>query len=350
MKVPIRDGVEILRREGTQSFISNLKKYTTNTIKPNFSGYAIGYPLMKYRLRSLPRQVDKVRKIEDSDEWLLVVLDACRYDRFEMVFDTYFEGTVEPVASEGYNTFEYVRRVWPDQHDITYVTGAAPINATEFNFDGGMQLQGIGRTDKRLAERYNGYRPVDHIDEIVEIWRTDWSEELGVCPPEPVTDASIEHAGAASQLVAHYFQPHVPYIGKERALGNIENIERRLQGGAIGSDIWNRARSGDITRRRLLELYDSNLRRALNSVCRLVQETDFENIAIMGDHGEALGEYSIYAHPELPHPYTRIVPWATVESVLKEPDFNYGQVMKQRADQPQKDATLNDRLESLGYI
>lgn len=310
--------------------------------------YPLGYILMQQRIRSLEEQTSLVRELENQDEFLLIVLDACRYDRLEHVFDEYFTGNLDPVASAGYNTFEYVRHNWPDFHDITYVTGAAPITSTEFEFDGDTQLQGIAAQNERLEKRYDGYRPVDHISDIVEVWRSDWDESLGVCPPEPVTDAAIENAKTSSQLVVHYFQPHVPYIGEERALGSVDDIDENLHGGAIGYQIWNQAKNGDITTDELHTLYDSNLNRVLDSVCHLIHSTDFDNVFVMGDHGEALGELGIYGHPHFPHPYIRTIPWAEIDNVKKNSEDALEKT--QSLDSQDTITPVEDRLKQLGYL
>ncbi|NHN46224.1 LTA synthase family protein [Halostella sp. JP-L12] len=334
---------EILSKIETASDPRTVASY----FRPRLVSYTLGYATMQYRLRNLSKQIKKVRDLEQKSEWLLIVLDACRFDRFDKMFDTFFEGSVEPIASAGYNTFEYVRKVWPDQHNITYVTGAAPINASKFEISDEMELQGISAKNERLKQRYQDYRPADHIEDIVEVWRSEWDEELGVCPPEPVTRTAIEEAESENQIVAHYFQPHVPYIGDERALTDLDNIDERLRGGAIGHGIWSRARNGDIDRDRLLELYDSNLKRALENVCHLIENTNFDSVAIMGDHGEALGEYGIYGHPERPHPYTREVPWAVIDSVKEAPELDYDRTDSEASD---VEPTVQDRLETLGYI
>ena len=351
MKKLIKRGTKVLRKEGIMPFLTKTLNYISPKVgmKPYFYNYIIGYPLMKYRVRSLPRQKNKIRQLEQSDEWLLIILDACRYDRFEKYFDTYFEGEIKPIQSEGYNTFQYVQHTWPDFHEITYITGAAPINATKFDFNNDLELKGIADKNKRLAKRYSGYRPVDHIENIVEVWRTDWDEDLGVCPPEPVTSTAIRHAKDKPQMVVHYFQPHIPYIGEKRKLSDVQNVDERLQGGAIGMGIWKSAQKGNLSHEQLLELYDSNLKRVLNSVCEFILNTNYKNIVIMGDHGENLGEYGMYGH-KVSNTYTRIVPWAVIESVRKRPDIDNKKDPTGQTIQTDDQATVEDRLESLGYI
>ncbi|MFC7008542.1 hypothetical protein [Halalkalicoccus salilacus] len=318
-------------------------------LKGSILGSTLGYPLTKYRIHGLPKQTDYIRKLEKNDEWLLIILDACRYDRFANVFDEYFTGSLEPISSAGYTTFEYVRENWPNYHEITYVTGAAPITADEFDFNSELQLQGISATGEQLKQRYDGYRPVDHIEEIIEVWRTDWNEDLGVCPPEPVTTKALDHADTTSKMVVHYFQPHAPFIGEKKALTDQENIDQRLHGGAIGGgEVWSQVRKGNISHKELVEMYDSNLERALDSVCYLLQETDFENVVIMGDHGEALGELGIFGHGHPPHPSIRIVPWAEITSVSHDIDINEEKFTS--SNEATIDVSVSDRLKELGYI
>lgn len=343
----VEKGRTVIKEEGIKPFFRKSVQYTASNIRDYVIGYMIGLPVVKYKERSLASQANLIRELEKNDEWLLIVLDACRYDRFERVFDEYFEGEVQEIVSEGYNTFQYVRKSWPEYHDITYVTGAAPINATEFEFDDRLSLQGISASDKKLAERYDGYRPTDHIKNIVEVWRSNWDENLGVCPPEPVTRAAINQAKSESQLVVHYFQPHVPYIGDERALGYEDDIDDELKGGAIGHQIWERVQHGDISDDRLVELYDSNLERALDNICYVVSNTDFENVIIMGDHGESLGEYGMYGHPNLPNPVIRSVPWASIQATKKRPEVD---TSTENIETREDESDVKDRLQSLGYI
>ena len=47
--------------------------------------------------------------------------------------------------------------------------------------------------------------------------------------------------------------------------------------------------------------------------------TDFEKVVVTADHGEALGEFGVYAHPRwVHHPKVRIVPWLEISSTDME--------------------------------
>lgn len=310
----------------------------------------LSFPIMRLHTFAttsrLPRQQDRVAELREGDDWCLIVLDACRYDVFAEIHDEYLRGRLEPIRSAGYNTFDYVRLNWPDTYeDVTYVTAAAPITSKQFEFESGNErADGLLMVGDELAEKYRGYVPNDHIPEIVEVWRESWDEVLGVCPPEPVTERAVDlHP---KKLVAHYFQPHAPYIGSEKSLSSMDPYDVDVTGGAVDAEVWQRVREGRISDSRLRELYAANLRRALQAVCSLVSRTDYDRYVVMGDHGEALGEYGQYAHPGLEHPHIRRVPWFDVEGVRED----YPVVEFERTGSVAESKSVEERLQELGYL
>lgn len=231
------------------------------------------------------RHRERLDMVRGQDEFLLVVLDACRYDYFRELFHFYFQGKLEPCYTPARDTFEYVRLMWPDDHDVTYVSGAVPINSTRVQIHEG-----------ELNTLYEGYRPSEHIEEIVDVWDTGWEQDLGTVPPEAVTEAALDRDDA-DRLVAHYFQPHAPYIGEYELLGHTGEENGPNRGKPNDAPIWYEVRLGDMTEEELHQAYRSNLLRALQAVHELVDATRHENIYITADHGEALGEFGVYAHP-----------------------------------------------------
>jgi len=291
------------------------------------------YVRTRLRTQDLTRQYARIRALREREEFLLVVLDACRYDSFESIAPEYltFE-RIEPIESEGLNTFQYVSRCWPDTYpDLEYISAATPVNSeAEQDFD-----------DYVLKHLYRDYVPGEHLLNIRDLWQDFWNPRIGSVPPEAVTDAALEAAGG--RVVAHYFQPHIPYIGRQSLLGHADNEHSRpLEGEPIGAPIMERVRSGDVSRKELRQVYASNLRRVLREVRRLVAETDIETVVIMGDHGEALGEYGIYGHPSIEHPHVRVVPWAVIDGVARYPDRD--------RNRSSADASVEARLAELGYL
>jgi hypothetical protein len=280
----------------------------------------------------------------------LVVLDACRFDRFQKLAPEYLDVQTERVAANADNTFGYLRTCWDGSYDVQYVTGAAPVTTQEFDFsDEDLQADGLVFEGKELQRMYQGFVPADHISDIVEVWRDSWDESLGVCPPEPVTDRAIALAPQSPRLVVHYFQPHEPYIGETKLLGSVEDGADHLEGGAIGRDIWERIKSGEISDAQLKQAYDDNLRRVLAEVALFIDQVEdkYNRIAIMGDHGEALGEYGLYTH-SITHPHVRMIPWAEINGVVEDAIPNRS--VSAEFDEQKDDSSVEERLQDLGYL
>lgn len=316
---------------------------------------------LKQKLRDIPmrmhsalnrwrlnKQKDLLEKLQTTDNWCLIVLDACRSDALDQLFNSYFQGSISPVWASGSHTFDYLRTNWRGEHRLPYVTAAAPVTPDHIDFDNpSASADGLHFTGESLREMYQGYQPVEHLKNIDAVWQDSWSEELGVCPPEPVTKRAIEISDASSTLVTHYFQPHAPFIGERRELPDHSDV-KGLEGGAVAGDIWDRAREGKVTDRELKLLYQSNLERALIAASELIRETDFRRYVVIGDHGEALGEYGRYAHGLDWHPYVRTVPWAEVEEV--DPDVARMEGAKAEFSGNSGYSSVQERLSELGYL
>lgn len=299
------------------------------------------------RQRGLPEQALYLPRLRRSDNFCLVVLDACRYDVFAEMFEEYFIGGTEPIWATGRDTFEYLRFLWPEVYDFPYITAASPVTSEKFEFNNWDSARGLAASGQQLFDDYGGYVPSNHFPNLVEVWRSSWDESLGVCPPEPVTDTAVEVIDdtASNRAVVHYFQPHGPFIGDEEFLGSIEKYDTDVRGGGIEAGIWDAVRNGDITDRKLRRLYTSNLRRVLPAVCELIRRTSFDKYVLMGDHGEALGEYGKYYH-SIEHPKVRVVPWATIEGVRTDAP----EMWEYTPSEPTKNKDTRARLRELGYI
>lgn len=285
-----------------------------------------------WQTEKLPNQCDYLDRFRNQDEYLLIILDACRCDVFTEVAPEYlaFE-SIKPMQSEGRNTFEYVSRCWDESYDdVAYVSAATPVNSdSREEYD-----------EHTLRQLYGGYVPSEHLSNIRDVWRESWDESIGITPPAAVTDAALE--ADSQKIVAHYFQPHAPYIGRQSLLGHTNNESSSpREGEPVDAPVWEQVKYGDLTRGQLYQLYESNLRRALREVCRLVEQIDNKTVAIMGDHGEALGEYWSYGHSSSKHPYVRTVPWGIVDKVTTYPDGE---------ENKEGNTSVTSRLEDLGYL
>lgn len=286
-----------------------------------------------------PSQKSLLDDLREKDSWLLIVLDACRYPEFSEMASAIFDGDLVKMTTEGHDTFEYIRSCWPESYpDVTYLSAAPAVNSGTLEID-----------DDELAKMYDGFVSKDHIGEIVDVWQSGWNERLGVIPPWNVTPVVRDYFDE-DQLAVHYLQPHAPYVGVEQELGHHNDKSATPgDGEPIDAPLWRRIKRGDIAQSRLFELYRSNLEAVLYEVAKVVEEAPHDNIVIMGDHGEALGEYWTYAHPRKDHPYILTAPWMEVTGVTAEwrshltvPDVD--------PSSSAADSNAKSRLQDLGYV
>jgi len=283
---------------------------------------------------NLPEQKALLDRLREQDDWCLIVLDACRYDALKE-YTSLFNGEIQPVHSAAHDTFDYVRLCWPDGYNLPYVSGATPINGTRRVYD-----------NDHIESLYGGYIPMYHL-EIIDVWHFGWDGSLGTCPPWAVTDAALEHS-ERTNMVAHYFQPHAPYIGEHQLLGHHDNENAHPhQGTPIDEPIWKAVRNGEISDEVLKAAYLSNLEAALTDVCRLIANTDFEKYVLMGDHGESLGEWGVYTHPRVDHAKIRTVPWLECSGLTVRGKSFAGNGGS--GDRVGTDMSVEERLSALGY-
>ncbi|QSX00389.1 hypothetical protein [Haloterrigena alkaliphila] len=279
-----------------------------------------------------------------ESEWdYCLVLDACRYDVFRDVYDEYLDGSLEKRRSIGSSTPEWAYRTFTGDHDIAYFSGNPFIN------DLGIPLNEL----KWGASCDYEWTASDHISDVFDVWKTGWDDDLGTVPPESLAEAFREQSATverADRTVLHYMQPHAPYLsrGKGQKLKQIQKgirrqeesekaadggggalsslgdtirpkVEQRLEGSELAqkAGLWLELDPADLvrngTREAALELYEENLRIALEAVADLIPELDGK-VVVTADHGEAFGEEGVWEHHIETHiPPLVEVPWLEVE-------------------------------------
>lgn len=278
--------------------------------------------------------------IVDQDWDNAIILDACRADLFQEVYEE------DPLPGE-LRTRQSVQSATPGfltenfgddtYHDTVYVTGNPFVQT------------------KLAADTFHA---VDHV------WRDNWDETVGTVRPEHV----VERALAASErypnkrLLVHFNQPHTPFIGERRLDGRGMNGVRESALGNDGPDPQERPPtpfellgSGEASYDDVWAAYRDNLavvwpatRKLLNELPGLTRVTS--------DHGNALGERAwpfpirVYGHPLN----------VTIPSLTTVPDLVYenGARREIRADEPEHTGAESeelqvgtaDRLRDLGYL
>lgn len=262
-----------------------------------------------------------------DEEWdVLVILDACRFDlmnsvvdEFEYISDikkSYSRATKTPVWME--ETFK--KEFQGEIGETAYITGNP--NSEKF-----LTPSSFGMLD--------------------EVWRYAWDDELGTIKPDPITDRAITvgRNDDFSRLLVHYMQPHEPFLSAPE-LGGSDTVERKITGQSSSDfrSVWSRLEGGEISKETVWNHYQENLRRVLESIGTLADNTDAERFVITSDHGNALGEWNIYGHPAYrPIPSLLKVPWieiSTDDSKKYEPSSWTRETT----------GNVDSRLQDLGYM
>jgi len=108
----------------------------------------------RYRIgaRNRPRQRERIAEFVGRERFLLVVLDACRFDAFREQYGEHLNGELERLVSAAGNTPNYLRRTWTGEYDLAYASANPQV------------------TDEADRLRGSGYRPTEHLRETVDVW------------------------------------------------------------------------------------------------------------------------------------------------------------------------------------
>lgn len=217
---------------------------------------------------------------------LLVVLDACRWD----------------LMAEIDGEYVFVNR------DTTYSVGSSSGEWTVKNFDE-RYADEMARTALVTGNPYSE----SHLDEddfllLDEVWRYAFDEELRTIPADAMTDRAIAvgRKRQPDRQIVHYMQPHHPFVTNPMDKG----LPRREFGATPWDNVWHKLRKGKVDHDSVWESYLDNLRYVLRHVSILLDNVDADRAVITSDHGNLLGEFGLYAHPDyVPLPALKRVPW-----------------------------------------
>lgn len=221
-----------------------------------------------------------------DEKWdVLVILDACRYDLMQEVATDYD-------WLSGLRTVDSAAACTPEWMKANFIP--------EFNEE---MAKTVHVTANMWSEEHLSEKDFRILDEV---WKSAWDDEVKTVRPEVVTDAAIHHYREKDpeRMIVHYIQPHYPFISNPLSYG-----DRRGEGEWV--KVWDRLRRGEVLYEEVWDAYRENLRAGLNSVETLLKNINAESVVISSDHGNLIGEYGIYGHPDnVSLPPSRHVPWA----------------------------------------
>lgn len=336
---------EIYREEGLSTLANKAYRYYAPS--PLYFRYGVKRTLSNSKLLNGHIKRNILRKLNElyhstkypmkegtnifNEDWdNLIILDACRLDKFEEMVELE-DGCLESRTSIASRSPTFMSRNLEGRayHDIVYI----------------------------CANPHVASYQEDVFHDVLNIWEEEWDEETGAILPKTVTEAAINAAQEYpnKRICVHYMQPHSPYIGKSRKelLSSPEWTRAKRLTGKENPNIFPALWYGalNLEREFLFCLYDENLQLVMEDVEILLEEFSGKT-AISADHGELLGEtvgpipMKGYGHPPLYCSELREVPWYTVtrgerREVWAEDPEEITQVDMQESEQ---------QLEALGYI
>lgn len=283
-----------------------------------------------------------IRSSTDADpilsaDWdLLVVLDACRADLFSEVLsetERAYEGIQvgKTRVSPGSSSEEWLQNVFVDVADSNGLANIAYVSGNPYT--------------ARVLD-------ADRFGTVVDVWRDAWDDDLGTIPPRPITDRAIElgreDEDRFDRMVVHYMQPHFPSLAAPDDRGVALS-----RFGDESMSVWEDLRFGRVSETTVWERYRANLEAVLEEVECLLANVDADSAVITADHGNAIGEYSIYGHPSgVDLPCLREVPWcetAATDRRTREPELDGSASAETATPTDEQRATVEEHLEQLGY-
>lgn len=255
-------------------------------------------------------------------EWdVLIILDACRYDRFvnHAADGLPIEGDVGTISSVASCTPNWMRRTFSDRPET--------------------DLENLGYVS---ANPYSKLLP-ESLAFQIDLWESAWDEEIGTVRPRAVTDTAITtyRERDIDRLIVHYLQPHAPFISNPKLSKTAKHFDIDSRDG-MGT--WHQVQAGTIPSEDVIAAYESDLELVANEVSLLLENLAAENAVVTADHGELFGEFGIYGHPwNVPLEPLVQVPWVIVsaeDSETHDPESH----------RTQSDIDREDKLRALGYL
>jgi len=261
--------------------------------------------------------------IYDYDWDLLIVLDGTRTDAMSEI-------ATEHDFLKNPNTIYSLASSSKEWHTRNFTDGYPGEISNTVLITGNTHSKEI---DCHLRQKFLG---------LEEVWKYAWDNESKTIPPDKITDAAIklgrEYREDRDRMIVHYMQPHFPSIPQPVGKPIIKYDGRT-------ETSWHKLRRNEVSREEVWESYIANLRYVMGFVTTLLDNVDAEKVVITSDHGNAIGEWGVYSHPnKVPLKCLREVPWWTTQATDSRTRIP-GLVSNEASEQ----ISTEDQLKALGY-
>ena len=265
-----------------------------------------------------------------NEKWdVLVILDACRYDKFKKLYDGKNKDNLKKAISPACHTREFLEKIFTKKYDdIIYISTNPFINS-----------YGIKLSNKQK------FNPKNKFKKIVDLWNLVWDDDLGTVHPKKVNFVAKEYLEKSdNRLIIHYMQPHFPYIFyggfkrtgsnkkknkmKRRILDKTIEITKKIIGQKgfwkIGGVFGQLPKGGqgwiwfNYGTKGIIKGYEEDLKLVIGYVKKLINDFPDKNFLIIADHGERLGEHNRFFHEGRRDKEVIEVPWLEIYGKKEE--------------------------------
>lgn len=316
----IKNGLRVWKKYGFKQFYREVSHFMKG------KKIAIKHSLFKE---------DKGENIFSKDWDLLIILDACRFD----------------LLTETEDNFDFFNM---DKDDYYYSLGSSSDEWMEKNFveEYGTEMSKTSYVTANLFSE--DFVEEEDFNNVVEIWKNGWDEDLSTTPAETVTEAAVREYrnNNPDRMIVHYMQPHLPFVGSdikfEKQSGKKDISEKQDEWDKFNKGLFYQVRDGEVGKDKVWGAYRDNLEYVLKEVDRLCNNVGYENAIITADHGNAFGEKGIYSHPSgVPIDVLRKVPWVSIKC---SDNKTISEISELGDNEDIEDSTVEKRLSDLGYI
>jgi hypothetical protein len=261
----------------------------------------------------------------------MLILDAYRYDLFSELSKEYnLPGELNSYESAGSATPEFLSANIDgvDLTDTVYVTA----------------------TTMLYRELVMSNSIDTNIHKIIDVWADSIDHgEWGVSP-ESVTSEALDalEEYPNKRIVAHYIQPHLPFVG---SFGQsvYDEIEDR--------DVWKAKQKGELkwSDQDLWKAYRENAELITEHIANVIDKFPGKTV-VTSDHGQLIGErvwpipVKHYSHPAGIWTDKLVkIPWLVYENGQRR-KINKGGVSRYSPNRQSLDTKAEDHLRDLGYL
>lgn len=259
---------------------------------------------IKYVLLPLTRnkdidlfQFDLFKEVFQEKSFIIIIIDACRYDVFKEFYKEYFQGELLKVKSLGTSTGIFLKKFvnMPEFKDVRIFSSTPHMSKNS------------------IINRWLNTPVYPQGLDFIDLWKNNWNDDIGTVLTEDVNQI-VTNLGLNNRNIIWYLPPHFPWIENVKFSKEIlnESIEKNKP---LSEVLLNKIKKGETNIPEIKQLYISNLRSSLCQISSLLQKLKpvSDRIIVTSDHGELLGEYNLFfhfSHLDVPELYT--VPWLNV--------------------------------------